>query len=386
MKILHLITVNAIGGAEKLMPLVLPAQQAAGLEVDCLLLYHKNYSTEPVKETAEQLEKHNIRYFIVKCNSIHDKSARKQIADIINSNNYKLVHSHLKYADFFLSCLKKKKQINIPVISTLHGYRDSYQNKFGLKVSGHLFFSVYYWVTKFVFSQLDGYIFISACMKNFYSRAGLLRNRINRIIHHGYPSGNNLDRAEKFLSGKITSPQIGLPGRLIKLKGHSYAIDAIGKLIKDYPEITLHIFGSGPEEKAIRQHVTDAGIDKHVVFYGYVNDLNTRLKTMDVILVPSSGEAFGIVFLEAFASGVPVVAFDLPAGTEIIEDGYSGLLAVPQDATNLAMKVDKLCTEEDLYNRIREQASASLKEKFSLQRMVSQYSSFYQDVLDSLKQ
>jgi glycosyltransferase involved in cell wall biosynthesis len=384
MKILHLITVNAIGGAEKLMSFFLPAQQRAGMEVHCLLLFHKNYSMEPVKEIAGQMEAHGIKYFIVKCNSIFDKAARKKIAAIINENNYQLVHSHLKYADFFLSVLKKRKQIKVPVVSTLHGYRDSYQNNFGLNVSRKLYFSAYYWITRFIFHQLNGYVFISSCMKNFYSRAGLFRNRLNTIIYHGYPAELNIIGKERDSSNKIDSPSIGLPGRLIKLKGHRFAIEAIGKLISDYPGITLHIFGSGPEEEIIRNQVKQAGLDDHVIFYGYVNDLNVRLKTMDVIIVPSSGEAFGIVFLESFAAGVPVVAFDLPAGNEIITDGYNGLLAEPLDSGSLAMKIDKLCKEKELYFQIREQAFKSLREKFSMNRMVLQYNEFYKTVLANL--
>jgi glycosyltransferase involved in cell wall biosynthesis len=222
-------------------------------------------------------------------------------------------------------------------------------------------------------------------MKNFYSRSGLLRNQLNTIIHHGYPGGDIKLNGERFSGGRINKPVIGLPGRLIKMKGHRFAIDAIGKLLKDYPGISLHIFGSGPEEEAIRFHVKQARLEDHVIFYGYVNDLNTRLKTMDVIVVPSSGEAFGIVFLEAFAAGVPVVAFDLPAGNEIIGNGYNGLLAEPQNTDSLAMKIDQLCKERELYIRIRDQAFRSLKEKFSLKRMVSQYNAFYESVLETVK-
>lgn len=382
MKILHLITVNAIGGAEKLMPVFLPAQQKAGLDVNCLLLYQESYSTDPVNETAKQLEANGIRYFIVSCASITDKAARWKIAEIINNNHYDLVHSHLKYADFFLSQLKWKKKITVPVISTMHGYRDTYQNKHGLKVKPQLYFSPYYWITRFIFNRLDGFVFISACMKSFYTRAGLLRKKRNTIIYHGHPGGHEIIHDEIFSNGD-DSPAIGLPGRLIKMKGHRFAIEAAAMLIKDYPGIILHIYGSGPEEEHIKTQIRNVGLEKHIILYGYVSDLNARLKKMDIILVPSSGEAFGIVFLEAFAAGVPVVAFDIPAGNEIIRDGQSGLLAEPGSSESLAEKINELCKNRELYMRIREQAFKALKERFSLSRMVAEYHDFYEVVLKS---
>jgi glycosyltransferase involved in cell wall biosynthesis len=102
---------------------------------------------------------------------------------------------------------------------------------------------------------------------------------------------------------------------------------------------------------------------------------------MDIILVPSSGEAFGIVFLEAFAAGVSVVAFDIPAGNEIIKDGFSGLLATPGSVHSLAEKINELYKNKGLYMQIREQAFAGLKERFSLSRMVAGYQDFYEIVL-----
>jgi glycosyltransferase involved in cell wall biosynthesis len=215
MKILHLITVNAIGGAEKLMPVFLSAQQKAGYEVNCLLLYQESYSTDPANETAKQLEAHGIRHFIVSCTSITDKVAREKIAEIINSNHYDLVHSHLKYADFFLSQLKWKRKITVPVVSTMHGYRDIYQNKHGLNVKFQLYFSPYYWITRFIFNKLDGFVFISTCMKSFYTRAGLLRKNQNAIIYHGYPGGPKLYMM-KFLSTAMSRRQSAFRAGLLK--------------------------------------------------------------------------------------------------------------------------------------------------------------------------
>ena len=111
--------------------------------------------------------------------------------------------------------------------------------------------------------------------------------------------------------------------------------------------------------------------------------MQARLKKMDIILIPSMGESFGMVFLEAFAAGVPVVAFDLPAGNEIVRDGGNGLLAKPENVNSLVEKIKLLCNDAALRKRIVNQATTDLLQQFSLTRMANQYQAFYQSILSA---
>jgi glycosyltransferase involved in cell wall biosynthesis len=264
----------------------------------------------------------------------------------------------------------------------MHGYRDKYQNKFGLQVKSGMFFDPYYWVTRYVCRQFDGVIFISECLRRFYQKAGLPVKK-NRIIYHGYTASVKTPVVtEQVETRNHTSPRIGLPGRLIRMKGHRFAIDAVKQLVQNYPGIQLHVFGVGPEEEAIRLHITETGMEKHVIFHGFVNNLDERLREMDVILIPSMGESFGMVFLESFAAGVPVVAFDLPAGNEIIKDGYSGYLAKPGSVDGLVEKLKLILENPEQKNKIVAQAYAELNQVFSLDRMTTDYLAFYQEMLN----
>jgi glycosyltransferase involved in cell wall biosynthesis len=91
-------------------------------------------------------------------------------------------------------------------------------------------------------------------------------------------------------------------------------------------------------------------------------------------------ESFGLVFLDAFAAGVPVVAFDLPAGNEIITDQVTGLLAKPYDHRSLYEQVLRLCESEDLRRTLSTNASAKLKTSFSITRMADDYVQYYNHV------
>lgn len=382
MKVLHVININSFGGAEKLIPVFLPAQKNAGIEVECLIFHHHSMP-DAAKQIATDLERNNITVHLMGYQKIYEKPIRNHILSITQDGNFNLVHSHLKYADLWMSLLKRKKHFKLPVVTTLHGYRDSYQNKFGLDFKRQILFTTYYWLTRFVLRRMNGIIFISNCLKEFYRKSGLLGKKKNAVIHHGYSAkGNQLETIIP-RSEQITAPKIVLPGRLIKMKGHHYAIRVMSILKEEYPGSTLHIFGQGPAEAEIRAAVKAAGLENSILFYGYVNNVQERLKEMDIVLIPSQGESFGMVFLEAFAAGVPVVAFDLPAGNEIITDGENGLLALPGNASSLAEKTKHLCKDVDLYNRIRKNALADIEGKFSLARMAKEYRQFYSTILES---
>ncbi len=382
MRVLHVININAYGGAEKLIPVFLPSLQNAGLDIGCLI-FHGARSGEAAQAIASQLKEHGITVFTHAHTSIWNKAIRNKIASVILDQKYELVHSHLKYADLWMAWLKRSGQVSVPVISTLHGYRDSYQNKHGLHFSKSILLSPYYWLTKFIYRKLDGFILISRCLKAFYEKTGVLKNKQHEVIYHGFASEKNIEPILNTTSSVITSPAIALPGRLIRMKGHRFAVAAMVQLTREYPGAVLHVFGAGPEESAIRMQVEQEKLTEQVLFYGYVNDMQARLKKMDIILIPSMGESFGMVFLEAFAAGVPVVAFDLPAGNEIVRDGGNGLLAKPENVNSLVEKIKLLCNDAALRKRIVNQATTDLLQQFSLTRMANQYQAFYQSILSA---
>lgn len=103
----------------------------------------------------------------------------------------------------------------------------------------------------------------------------------------------------------------------------------------------------------------------------------------DIALVPSFFEAFGIVFLDAFGAKLPVVAFDLPSGNELITHKVNGLLATPYSSQSLADNIEQLILDNKLRISIIKNGYNTLTKKFSIERMVDEYSLFYNKVLGS---
>lgn len=140
---------------------------------------------------------------------------------------------------------------------------------------------------------------------------------------------------------------LAVVGALIKRKGHVYAVEVFNQLLKERVDLQLLFFGDGEEEKDLRSIVAAQGLEDRVSFKGFCS-VAEIFSQIDILLVPSLSEGLGMVNLEAFLYGIPVVAFDSGGIKEIIENGYTGLLAKRKNCEDLASKVSQYL---DDYNR-----------------------------------
>jgi len=135
-------------------------------------------------------------------------------------------------------------------------------------------------------------------------------------------------------------------GRLVSVKGADVALHALSQLDASY---TLTICGDGPDRSELEQLSTTLGLSDRVMFEGWVdhNELRAYAQRASIQLVPSRYEPFGIVALEAIASGCAVVASDTGGLAEAV--GPCGILVPPDDPTALARGIEKaVSTREEL--------------------------------------
>ena len=375
MRVLHVITINGYGGAEKLLLHLLPALQEGNVSAECLILNKKGVQ-EFSRDIGSKLLEKGIKVHYGEYSSILDREALKKIKQIINAGNYNIIHSHLKYVDVWMTILKKTGGLKLPVVTTLHGYNDEYENEYGFSITKRIYFSVYYWVTKIICHSLDGFILISQIVADFYHGTNLLEKGKGKIIYHGYALKDNKYSEEKYAE-KQNGPILAIPGRILKRKGHVFAIRALKELLIKWPDASLYIFGTGPYEPVLRKLIEEEGVGDSIIFSGYVDPLVSYLRGCDIVVIPSLWEGFGIVFLDAFAAERPVVAFDLPAGNEIIQHKINGLLASPGDSKSLADMISLLWEDKKLKETITHNATIKLINEFSIKKMAEKYLSFY---------
>jgi L-malate glycosyltransferase len=138
--------------------------------------------------------------------------------------------------------------------------------------------------------------------------------------------------------------------------------------------------GDGPECGRARQLVEQLGLSEHVRFVGIVEEVASLLAEADVLLLPSETESFGLVALEAMASGVPVVASRVGGLPEVVEHGVSGFLAPVGNVEAMAGHCLELIADCQTARRFC-QAARARAARFAYADIIPRYEAVYERVL-----
>jgi glycogen synthase len=151
-----------------------------------------------------------------------------------------------------------------------------------------------------------------------------------------------------------------LVGRLVYEKGFQLALEALPGLVDRLGDVRFLVAGSGTHEQELRRQAEELGLDAHGTFLGWIGDdvLHSLYRIADLCVVPSIYEPFGLVALEAMASGCPCIVADTGGLREIVpEDERVGLRFNGGDAEHLAVMVERLLTDDALRERLVVEAS-----------------------------
>ncbi len=126
-----------------------------------------------------------------------------------------------------------------------------------------------------------------------------------------------------------------------RYKGHLQILQGLQSVRIQYPELRYLVVGTGDDMPRLQEMVKACNLEDCVIFAGHVptEELPDHYKLCDVFAMPSSKEGFGIVFLEAMASGKPAVAGNLDGSVDALDHGRLGLLVDPQDVVEIAEKI-----------------------------------------------
>jgi glycogen(starch) synthase len=176
-----------------------------------------------------------------------------------------------------------------------------------------------------------------------------------------------------------------LIGRLVYEKGFQLALEALPGVIGRLGDVRFLVAGSGTHEAELRRQATELGLDPHGSFLGWIGDdvLHSLYRIADLCVVPSLYEPFGLVALEAMASGCPCIVADTGGLREIVpEDERVGLRFNGGDAEHLATMVERLLTDDRLRDRLVAEASEHVL-RFDWADVARQTAALYAGLLKS---
>jgi glycogen synthase len=142
--------------------------------------------------------------------------------------------------------------------------------------------------------------------------------------------------------------------------GFQLALEALPGLIERLGKVRFIVAGSGTAEQELRKQATELGLDDHGAFLGWIGDdvLHSLYRIADLTVVPSIYEPFGLVALEAMASGCPCLVADTGGLREVVpSDETVGLRFRSRDPRSLGQMAERLLADDELRDRLVAEAS-----------------------------
>ncbi len=334
-------------------------------------------------ETIEGIHVHRFNYFIKKFQKITYGGGG--VPENLKKN--KLLYFLLPFflVSFFLNSIRHSKDVDliqclwfpIGILGILINL--FYKKKLVVNIRGsdRKYLKKFGFLSKIITKKSDALIAVGKELLK-----GIKITKVKKLFF--IPNGVDLTSKEKFEIE--TSKKIILyAGNLSKNKSVDTIIEA-AKIMKNEEDFMLLIVGGGPERKSLESKAQ--GLEEKVVFSNFISqkELFYLMEKSYVFVLPSLSEGRSNVILEAFASGLPVIASRIPANLEIVEEGANGLLFEPGKSTELAEKIFYLLKNINIRDKLGEGGREFIrKNELTWENTAKKYIKIYKSILKEEK-
>ncbi|HZQ02831.1 MAG TPA: glycosyltransferase [Gaiellaceae bacterium] len=325
MIVLHSQKVAGISGSEAHLLSLLPDLRQRGWDIRFLMLHEH----EPgAWEFARVLEGRGVPVDAIPMRADVDPLTFARVLAYLAQHRPTILHTHLVHADAYGQTAGTLAGIPIR-LSTKHGFNEFRE--------GHLFALGDRTIGTLAHRQIA----ISRGLARYLAETEGFAEPDFEIVHYGIapkPEPRPYDdRAPRFLC----------VGRLIPIKGHVVLLRAFRRVLDERPDVRLEIAGRGVLEHGLKDLARELGLDHAVRFLGHVTPIQSAVEGSLAVVVPSLGEGFGMVALEAMERARPVIAASIGGLEDLVRDGETGLLVPPGEAEPLAAAILALANEPD---------------------------------------
>jgi len=190
----------------------------------------------------------------------------------------------------------------------------------------------------------------------------------NRVIRSRELEGLNNYRKIKIIA----------VGRLVKEKGYDILIEALYNIINKGIKLYCDIFGDGPEKKNLIFQIIKYNLSNFIKLKGVSSNIRKVIPKYDFLVIPSREESFGLIVLEAYDAGIPVIASNTFGLREIVLNEKTGLFFEPNNAKSLAFQIIKLVNSPKLKISLAKNARQYVKNFYPNRDLLNKYIEFYE--------
>jgi glycosyltransferase involved in cell wall biosynthesis len=314
MIVLHSQKVAGISGSEAHLLSLLPDLRRRGWDVRFLMLHEH----EPgAWEFARALEAGGVPVDAIPMRADVDPVTFTRVLAYLATHRPTILHTHLVHADAYGQTAGT--MAGIPVrLSTKHGFNEFRE--------GHVFALGDRTIGALAHRQIA----ISRGLARYLAETEGFAEPDFEIVHYGIAPGPE----PKPYAGE--APRFLCVGRLIPIKGHIVLLRAFRKALDVRPDIRLDIAGRGVLEPGLKDLARELGLLDAVRFLGHVTPIQAAVEDSFALVVPSLGEGFGMVALEAMERARPVIAASIGGLDDLVREGETGLLVPPGESDPLA--------------------------------------------------
>lgn len=208
-----------------------------------------------------------------------------------------------------------------------------------------------------------------------------------RVIYNGVAvdeiaSAVDSRAAQRRKKGASRGPTVAMIASLTPKKDHATFLEAAVLVQKELPGVRFLAVGDGPLRGELVGKSRAMGLGDSLTFPGATSDPVALLSDIDLSVLTSLKEGCSNVVLESMAASLPVVVTDVGGNREVVADGVTGYIVPAGDAQQVAARIVELLRDEELRRRMGQAGRVRVRELFSVERMVSETTAFYLEMLE----
>lgn len=285
----------------------------------------------------------------------------KQIAKILNAENFDAVIINTSLASFLMRCALKKVKNKPIVINLVHGYFFSHQTKFFQRI-------FYKYAEKHASNQVDYVVVMNDEDKDIAKQNKLFKKNVYKINGMGIDESRFDGNVKTIEYKSIENPSFLFIGELSKRKNQMFLLKFIFELRKFGINASLKFLGEGTYRKKLEKTIEKYHLENQVKIIGYDKNIKKYLLETDYYICASSIEGLPFNILEAMHCGCVILSSDIKGSQDLIKDYENGILYKLDDINDLITKFRLLNNSLRLKQKLSENAKQST-EKYLLENV-----------------